>query len=232
MAGVKGKSGGARANTGGSRPGAGRPRRNPIKEQKSIEESNGWGGARLGAGRPKNPLTDDLKKSREKKPDVWPLFKTCTCCKVEKRRDLFSADKSRPKKIPSMCKSCRVVYGKNYYKENTDKCKSSTRRWMDANPEKLLEVRKDWVSKNKSRILEYRKYRWTLDYVKEREKESLKKRIESISDGYTSRLLCIPLKDCPPELIELKREQLTIKRLSRQIKQTTKAQNETSTNIS
>lgn len=232
MAGVKGKSGGARANTGGARPGAGRPRKSPIKEQKSIEESKGWGGARLGAGRPKNPLTDESKKPREKKPDVWPLFKTCTCCAIEKRRDLFSVDKARPKKIPSKCKSCAKDYSKNYYKENTDKCKSSIRKWMDANPERLVEIRKDWVSKNKDHVLKYRKYRWTLDPVKEREKEALKKRIESISDGYTSRLLCIPLKDCPPELIELKREQITIKRLSRQIKQTTKAHNETSTNIS
>ena len=232
MAGVKGKSGGARANTGGARPGAGRPRKNPIKEQKSIEESSGWGGARLGAGRPKNPLTDESKKPREKKLDVWPLFKTCTCCAIEKRRDLFSVDKSRPKKIPSKCKSCANDYSKNYYKENTNKCKSSVRSWNAQNPEKKALLNKDWATRNKSDISERSKRWWNFEGGREKGKITYQKQVSLVSDGYAAGLMNLHVKDCPPELIELKREQLTIKRLSRQIKQTTKAHNETSTNIS
>ena len=185
MAGVKGKSGGARVGAGGARPGAGRPRKHPIKEQKIKDDGIGWGGSRVGAGRPRVIPIGESKTYYKRKPDVWPLFKTCTICAIEKRRDLFNTDKSRPKKIPSMCRSCSTDYAKNYYKENTEKCKDANKRWQTSNPEK-----------------------------------------------HAASKLGIPFKECPTELIELKLEQMTIKRLSRQIKQTTKAHNETSTNIS
>ena len=118
---------------------------------------------------------------------------------------------------------------KNYL-ANADHIKEKSREWKRLNADRHLASVKKWQQDNKDKVNAYNK----ASDARNPERILRKRRhhTDTLTDSYVSGAVGIKVKDCPPELIELKREQLTIKRLSRQIKQTTKAHNETSTNIS
>lgn len=66
-------------------------------------------------------------------------------------------------------------------------------------PEKKKEFRKRYYEKNREDAINYAK-------------EARSKAISSLSDAYVSEVLGIPTKEAPPDLIEVKRIQLQIKR--------------------
>lgn len=140
-------------------------------------------------------------------------------------------------------RSANQEYCKAYREANkerdADRANTARRKELAAaryqkNKESVSAKAAEWRTKNSEYVLSY-----NLAYYRENKKRLLAKQnayqavcTEQLTDGYVSAVLKIPVAECPTELLALKREQLTIKRLSRQIKQTTKAHNETSTNIS
>lgn len=87
---------------------------------------------------------------------------------------------------------------REWYKNNTEKVKESTKTWQKNNPEKVKESYKKWQKNNPEK-------------VKERE---AKKRL-NLTDSCVANILHIPvatLRQLPPELIELKRNIIKLKR--------------------
>jgi predicted nucleic acid binding AN1-type Zn finger protein len=187
-----------------------------------AESIGNHGGKRSGAGRPR---IDRPPATKSERLIVWPLYKVCSCCNVEKRRDEFHKDKSRPRKIPSWCKSCALISSKKNYAENTEKCKLQMASWRIKNPERCEKLRSDWASKNKSHIAEYAKKRNESTSVRLRNKETYQRQVCLVSPGYAASLLNIHLNECPPELIQMKREQLLFKRELRKLQTVLKEQN-------
>lgn len=110
------------------------------------------------------------------------------------------------------------------------KKRDRAKEWKALNPEKAKKTTVEWRSRNKEKVSEYNK---TSDSRStERIKAKQRKQVDSLTDSYVSHKIGMKVSECPAHLIEMKRESMAIKRLSRQIKQTTKAQNETSTDIS
>lgn len=54
----------------------------------------------------------------------------CYMCKQRKPKSEFNADKTRPSKLSSKCKSCETIYHKQ------ESYKESNARWRERNPEK------------------------------------------------------------------------------------------------
>jgi predicted nucleic acid-binding Zn-ribbon protein len=105
----------------------------------------------------------------------------------------------------SRCVKCgRKEYLKEYYKLNSDKMKEYLKEYRILNADKVKEYYKS------DKIKEYReKYRkLNADKINEWEKS----RRNMMVDSYIAITLGIPVSDCPPELIELKRAHLQLKR--------------------
>lgn len=113
--------------------------------------------------------------------------KECTKCKVVKKAEEFCKQTGRKSGLSSHCKQCRntnprtkeytKIYGKEYYKNNTDKRK----KYLEDNKELLKERRKERNSRDeiKKKQLEYAKhYRITnkdkIDANKDKYKEYMK----------------------------------------------------------
>ena len=117
---------------------------------------------------------------------------------------------------------------------NPEKLRERYRRQRAANPEKLRETGRKTAEKrrqlHREKLLEQnRKWRAAnlnkaraacrKSYQKNPEKARKRRRgeIEGLADCYVAETLRLPLADCTPELIEMKREQLMLKRLTKQL---------------
>lgn len=137
------------------------------------------------------------------------------------------------------CRECRRAYSKKYreshkeyareynkkyreshkeyskkYREsnpaNKEAQSSRNRRYHAANKEKINERQRAYHKENAERLLA-RNRRWRLTNS-EQVRQRFRAYTETLSPGYLARLLKLPLADCPPELLELKRLHVTLKR--------------------
>jgi len=88
-------------------------------------------------------------------------------------------------------------------------------KWGEANPEKHRECKKKWAEENPEKV-----------------KEKDRIRVEKLSDSYIAVRLGLPVGAVTKELFEMKREQLTLYRMAKEIRRTIKQgeSNETVTN--
>jgi hypothetical protein len=100
-----------------------------------------------------------------------------------------------------MCREASRARRKKSYQENPEKFRHLAREFAAANP-----------IKRKSQYL-----RW-----KAENPEKVNVHVERMTNAYVAYALKMRVADASPELLALKREQLTIHRLSRQLKQATK----------
>lgn len=96
-------------------------------------------------------------------------------------------------KTKSECKSCSLIYKKKYYSKNSEKIKKANAEWDLKNKEKSDKRKKRYT------IVSIDKYIIT----------------QLVKQGFTNDQIT-------PELIELKKEQLEIHRLSKQLKEAIK----------
>jgi len=119
----------------------------------------------------------------------------------------------------------------SYRKTHSDEIKARSTKYRKANSQKLNAKQADkrklgmgngcksskaWKQSNPEKVKAY-----------------YSQQVECLSKWYVASMLDIPVAQCPPELIQMKREAITIKRLSRDLKQSInqlKEPNETSTN--
>lgn len=149
--------------------------------------------------------------------------KTCTKCGKTKHGDEININQS-------WCKACKKEYRvnnkekvrsaqKKWYKENKEKCNNRSRNHYQKNKAKMIGISKKYREKNKDDLLKKRK-----SYKEKHKNEiNLKARkynkniVRLITVGYLKRRIKVELKlnyeDITPEMIEIKRAQITLKRL-------------------
>ncbi len=133
--------------------------------------------------------------------------KTCIRCGILKTKNEYSKHSRNIDGHENICKECKKksdsLFHKNNYKKNKEYIKTKTKEYAQQNREK--------VNKNM------------------RERKAIAR--AEISKLYVKHLLKIKAKDITNEMIKLKTEQIELKRLSRQIRNTLKeTKNETSSN--
>jgi hypothetical protein len=90
---------------------------------------------------------------------------------------------------------------REYYYKNRDSAKEKTREYAQKRPEKVKEYQSVWREKNREKIRS--------------------RHVGAISDSYVANnVLGILIADCPPELIERKREEIKTHRILKQWKET------------
>ena len=104
-------------------------------------------------------------------------------------------------------KESTAARDKAYYEANKEKVAARHRTYREANKEKLAAREKAYREANKEKVVaRHRTYR------------------ELITDQYAAQKLGLKKSECPPELIEMKREQLLIARMTKELDQLTKEQ--------
>lgn len=105
------------------------------------------------------------------------------------------------------CRFCELIRRKKYYVRHRKKEIESTRRWERENPEKFRKLQRH-VYHNKSKEQKILRRR--------NGQKTLRKAIDNLHDYYVKKILT--LLKLPYELLEVKREQLKLKRKLREMK--------------
>jgi len=136
----------------------------------------------------------------------------CTCCKKNKKLSDFGKDK-RYNKPQTQCKKCLVIKRKKYYKDNPLKANER----LEKRKEYSIKIRKIMKYKrlNNKTIFEKRDKAY-YEKNKEKTKRRSQKDSENLTDKYIKKLITkitkLKCDEITPELIELKRVQIQLKR--------------------
>ena len=141
----------------------------------------------------------------------------CPSCETYKAREEFFKKKTSKWGLAGMCKACASMANRKYRENNPEKKKEWKRKYAENNPEKVKEGKRKYrennLEKEKERCREYRENNL------EKEKERYRKYAERLSEGYIKNRLKQGNLPVTPELIEIKRQQIAMKRTLKQIKQ-------------
>jgi len=151
--------------------------------------------------------------------------KTCKKCGESKGLDAFRGARSE-------CKACAAKYDAKYHAENVEKVRAIRAKYRAENSEKLraslAKYRAENVEKERASHAKYlaensEKVRagWAKYYAENPEKVRARKAKfrANLADGYIAGMLGLTVKKAPPQLIELKREQILLQRLAKEMKQ-------------
>jgi len=151
------------------------------------------------------------------------LVKKCTKCEEEMALDLFGAEKKGKYGVRSQCKKCRLKLKQEWEAQNKDKSKVYWKKSRDKNKVKNLEKtnlrNKKWQSENKdkyttvSRLSNVKYYKNNKDKINHRRKEY----INNLLDPYIKIRLKLSNVPVTPELIDVKRNIIMIKRLTKKV---------------
>ena len=116
------------------------------------------------------------------------------------------------------CSSCRKAASRKWHEENREKVNAKARKRREENPEKVRAAARKWHEENpeKARAAARKRYEENPEKVMARER----RHIETLSDCYVSKRIGALIKDLSPEIIELKREQLSMFRLRKELNET------------
>jgi hypothetical protein len=106
---------------------------------------------------------------------------------------------------------------KAWYDANKEKVNAKRKALRDANKEKVNAKQKARRDANKEKVKAYQRA-WR-DANKEKVKAYQRARSDSLNNKYVSYVIGMKVHEVPPELINLKREQLELKRLVRKLDQ-------------
>ncbi len=145
--------------------------------------------------------------------------RTCVRCGEVKPAPLFVKGKSR-------CKQCDAMRCRDYRERNKeavakrDRARKAGLTDRKRNKEQEATRWQTYYGSNRETLLardaEYRKANGQAIAAKQAD------RIKRLTPGYIASLIGVSLGDAPPELIELKREQVAIHRLTKQLTTTLK----------
>ena len=128
-------------------------------------------------------------------------FKKCSKCGEVKSLGEFYKDSSRPDGHSFWCRPCKCAQVKSWRELNYTKHIENTKKWAMKNPEKRLAMARDRYTKDPSKAL-----------------NRTRQRTIQLADSYVSNTMGCKVSEVPPALIALKREQLAIKRMARELK--------------
>jgi superfamily II DNA helicase RecQ len=125
-------------------------------------------------------------------------LKKCTKCGDEKPATLefYGAQKDCKNGLKPHCKACLSKAGKLYHNLHSERILNQKKKWQQNNPEKTKNFIRKWKQKNTDKLRSYDK-----------------KNSEQLTDSRVRLRLGLRKDQCPPELIEVKRLQIKIKRL-------------------
>lgn len=143
------------------------------------------------------------------------MEKKCTKCGEVKPKGAFYKDDSKKDGLGSQCKECARARARKYRAENAGKVRAKARKrraenlekervrlrkWQAENPEKVRALSRKWKAENPERVREYNR-----------------KSVEELPPSYIKKSLTasgLPpvVIEENPELIELKRLQIQLKR--------------------
>lgn len=164
-----------------------------------------------------------------------PETKVCSKCGQRKELIEFYRNKKSKDGFAYQCKQCADAYSISYrdenkeklkayikarYVENKEKQKDYLKSYREANKEKLVAKGKAYCEANKEKRGAYLKsyYASNKDKQLDRAKSWREESSKEINDSYCSTVLNIRVKDATPEILELKRQQLKLHRLTKQLK--------------
>lgn len=137
-------------------------------------------------------------------------MKRCSKCGEVKALDAFHRSKTGTAGRHAYCKECSSGYSRarnpEVYQRNREAVILRSLGWQRQNPERYRQRLKAWQEANRDKVMEAKR-------------KDTKYRVDHLSDGYVAGCLGAPCSRLPKDLIELKREQLSLLRLSRQLKQ-------------
>lgn len=167
--------------------------------------------------------------------------KTCRMCGNRKGFEEYSPDRRGKHGFSSYCRSCNSGRAKEYAALNPDKVSETRARYRTLHLDKLKASFARWYAKNGDRVKERTLARYWADpgkarqlslaaakanpqRVREAMRRFARKQVSECTDRYITSLVCktldIPASEVTPELVALKREFLTTKRLVRKITST------------
>ena len=120
------------------------------------------------------------------------------------------------------------AYQAAYRKANAEKEAYRKAAYNKANAEKINSRQSAYLKANAEKIASRKAAYYKANAEKEASRKAAynKANAEKLSDVYISTLLGIPLREAPHELIEMKREQLLLKRALSELNKTLKEHNE------
>ncbi len=125
--------------------------------------------------------------------------KRCAKCGEWKGFDAFYTDRRARDGKQSHCGACKAKASAEYKKKNPEVAKRHANAWNAANPEKRRAIARKFAQKcNKARKASERHF---------------------LADSYVRRVMKVRANEASQELINLKREQLSLHRLLRDLKQ-------------
>lgn len=141
--------------------------------------------------------------------------KVCTKCGECKAVTEFNKQAGRMLGIASNCKICRAKAKNKWKFANPEKVRAYDAATRKNKPEMMLSKRAKYKANNPEAV------RASLAKYQENNNEAIQERarfrVASLCKLYVAQRLGVRVADCSPELIDMKREQLTIYRLTKQI---------------
>lgn len=127
-------------------------------------------------------------------------MKTCPKCGEVKALSEFNKDAISKDGKQFWCKKCHSASWKIWYLKNAERKRDREAKRRAENPERARARFAKWCADNpEARV------------------RATRLRAENLTDGYVADVMRIKVKDCPPELIELKRYQLEMHRMTKQL---------------
>jgi hypothetical protein len=159
-------------------------------------------------------------------------MKTCTKCGEAKAPTEFHRTSHAKCGLTHNCKSCRSLAAKEYKKANPERAAEVNKRkcetWRKRNREKYIESSNRWIKRNPELAKEYMRLcrvknkekirEYGAEYFrrnKERLVEASRLWRDSLPDRYVLGLM--RKYEIPPQLLEAKREQLRLLRLTKEL---------------
>lgn len=161
-----------------------------------------------------------------------PSEKFCRCCGEVKPITEFAIDKRSKSRRQSCCKKCRNAQAKKYRHakkgadptealraDASEKARLAQRNWRESNRARVIELKRRWMKNNPEKVANGKRN----VYKRRREKllSAFREAAKNLTDVYVRGLLRkgggLAVVEIPAELIALKREQVLLKRLAKQL---------------
>jgi len=160
-----------------------------------------------------------------------PDCKRCSKCGEVKALGEFAVDKRNKDGTAGDCKGCRASAKRSWVEASrghlrayarTDAVLAKNRRWKSRNRTAVAESRREWYERNREHCLAYAS-EYDAAHPERANAVAAKRRRQSadLSDAYVRRVLSnagLPPQQLPASLVNLKREQLLLLRLARELK--------------
>lgn len=167
-------------------------------------------------------------------------MKECSFCREAKALSDYYKDSRAKDGHTSRCKACVNADSKTWKKQNAERYAEYRTAYYEKNKAKLITIRSAWAKENADKVKSYdRKWReanaqrlkamdmaWRKDHP-EKVAEYRRKHVDEVSQSYVANLLEIPTAKVPPELLQMKRDEIALRRMARTLK---KASNENQQN--